>query len=267
MYTLADKRIVFDGNCRVCTGLKVLMIRLGVIKEEHCSNFHALSLDLKQYIDPELFRNEMALLDLQTKTVLYGAEGIGYIFKSRFGFFRLLFSSSFFLQIFLRLYKTIAYNRYIMAVPKNGMECDCFPDTVHAYRLAYILITYGLSSLLTFVFMRNTGYASTSSLFAMPWFLQTVAALIFMKEKRLDYLGHIGSSVLLGSLLLMPAILLGILAVNHLGFYAISLIAAWGWMSYLHNYRSRYLQLGKVWRISWGLFILAAVGYQITIWF
>lgn len=112
----------------MCINLIKLINITGLFPAEKCISYYELSTDLKSLIDEERFKNEMAFLD-PSEGVLYGPYGIRKAICSNTGFINALVKIPFIFSIFIFLYKIIAYNRYVILLPKQAaLECDCGPD-------------------------------------------------------------------------------------------------------------------------------------------
>src|SRR5690606_32427415 len=91
----------------------------------------------------------------------------------------------------------------------------CFPDKVVRYRIAYILIAMSIAIALTALFgisLRDFFPGMTRSEAAMQmllmagtgWAAQFFAAKLFLRDKALDYVGHLCSIMIVGLLILVP---------------------------------------------------------------
>jgi len=267
MKTLNNKLIVYDSNCKVCSSLRELVLRFTSIPEAKIKAYKDLLSGQAQLVDTEKFKNVMALIDTSGGKTLYGAEGVAYIFSSQYKLANALLGFKPFYSLFSFLYKTQAYNRYIMATPKSKFECDCFPDKVVKYRICYIAICLVISILLTALFgisLRHfflgiTAGEAAGQMLLMAgtgWVLQILLAKIFMKDKVLDYTGHLGSIMVVGLLLLTPWMLFYFLTeIRIIYLPAVSVLISSGYMLYLHVGRTKYLRLSQVWTLTWFLLL------------
>jgi predicted DCC family thiol-disulfide oxidoreductase YuxK len=269
MKTLTNKLIIYDSNCKVCTSLRDVVLKLTPIPEEQVVPYGSLSAELSARVDPAKFRNGMALIDTSGGETIYGSEGVAYIFSSQYRIMDFLLRSTLILQVFTFLYRTLAYNRYIIAAPKSRFVCDCFPDKVVRYRIAYILIALVTAIALTAWFgvsLRDFFPELTSIEAAMQmiliagtgWVAQLIVVGIILPEKILDYAGHVGSIMVVGLLILVPWMLYDALGgAPAAEFPALSVVASSSTMLYLHIERARHLELSWFWTMSWFLFLQA----------
>jgi hypothetical protein len=267
MKTLENKLIIYDSNCKVCSSMRDVILRVTPIKENKIKAFKDLSSDLSPKVDPEKFRNEMALIDTAGAKTIYGAEGVAYIFSSQYKVVDFLLKFKPLFLLFEFLYKVQAYNRYIIATPKSNFHCDCFPEKVLPYRLAYIVLTVASAVFLTILFgvsLRKHFDTMSAQEAGMQmllmagtgWVLQIIAATIFLKDKALDYVGHLGSIMVVGLLILVPGILFyfftGILSIY---IPIVSVLISSLTMLYLHIHRTRHLEVSQWWTFSWFFFL------------
>jgi predicted DCC family thiol-disulfide oxidoreductase YuxK len=267
MKSLNDKLIIYDSNCKVCASFRQVVLKFTAIPEAKIKAYKDLTPALSTLVDPDKFRNVMALIDTAGGHTLYGAEGIAYIFSSQYKLVNLLLSFSPLYKLFNFLYKTQAYNRYVIATPKSSFKCDCLPDRVLKYRLSYIAITLLISVFLTAMFGISlksffTGISPAEAAGQMllmagsGWVIQILLATAFMKEKALDYIGHLGSIMVVGLLILTPWMLLyAITGIANFYLPALSVFISSAYMLYLHTQRIKYLELSQAWTVSWFLLL------------
>jgi len=256
-----------NSNCKVCSSLRDVVLKFTAIPEEKIKAFKDLSPELSTHVDPEEFRNVMALIDVSGGNTLYGAEGVAYIFSSEYKLVDFLLTSKPIFRLFNFIYKTQAYNRYIIATPKSNFKCDCFPERVLKYRVSYIVMTLLISVFLTSMFglsLRNffTGISPVSAATQMlliagsGWVLQIMLATIILREKALDYIGHLGSIMVVGLLILVPWMIIyaatGLLIPYLPG---LSVLISSAYMLVLHMNRVKYLEISRGWTVSWFLLL------------
>ena len=267
---MENKLIVYDGNCKVCVGLRDLMLVLGLVAQQECVAYHQLEPGLKEQVNPERFRNEMALLDTGGRETLYGAEGVSFIFADKLKLLKPLFRFKPFFLLFRLLYKTLAFNRYTIATPKApAIACDCYPEAVTNYRIVYIAMAVAISVLLTALFgvsvqdALNAGpFAAAVQMLLMAgtgWVIQiVVAALLLERQQALEYAGHLGTIMVAGLLVQVPA--MSFYFISGILFYplpVLSVLCSSGLMLYLHYHRVQYLGLSQRWTVQWFLLLQA----------
>lgn len=275
MKSLNNKLIVYDSNCKVCSSLKAVVLKFTSIPEAKIIAYKDVSPDLSHNVDADKFKNVMALIDTSGGDTIYGAEGVAYIFSSQYKVVDLLLRFGPIFRLFDFFYKTQAYNRYIIATPKSKFKCDCFPDRIVKYSVSYIVMTLLISIFLTAMFgisLRHffTGISPSDAAGQMlliagtGWLVQIVLALAMMKEKALDYIGHLGSIMVTGLLILTPWMLFYFTSATLIPYIpAVSVLMSSAYMLYLHIQRIRYLELAQTWTISWFLLLQSAALFWI----
>ncbi len=267
MKSLEHKLIIYDSNCKVCSSLKDVVLKFTSIPATKVMAYRDLTPGLSQHVDANRFRNGMAVLDLTGEKTIYGPEGVAHIFSSKYLIAEFLLRFKPLFNLFAFLYKVLAYNRYIIATPKSKFICDCLPDRIVSYRLSYILIAVTISIILTALFgisLKNffTGLTPTDAAVQMllmagsGWVLQILVAAILLKEKAIDYVGHLASIMVVGLLILVPSMLFhaltGILT-PWVPFVSVMLSSIV--MLYLHMSRVKYLDISQGWTVGWFFFL------------
>lgn len=267
MKTLENKLIVYDSNCKVCSALRDIVLRFTSISESKVLAYADLTPHLNDRVDPKKFRNVMALIDTTGGKTIYGTEGIAYIFSSEYKIVDFLLRFKPLFNLFNFFYKTQAYNRYIIATPKSKFKCDCLPDRVVKYRISYIVMTVLLSIFLTAMFgisLRKFFVEISMSEAAIQmllmagsgWVLQILAAMVVLREKALDYIGHLGSIMVVGLLILAPWMLFySLTGILTPWLPAISVLLSSVYMLYLHMSRIKYLEISQGWSVIWFLLL------------
>ncbi len=264
MNSLENKLIVYDSNCKVCSSLRKVILKLTQIDQHKVVALAKLDLSLQDKVDTDRFRNGMALIDTSDGETIYGAEGVAYVFASQYLLIRMLLRIPLIFKTFAFLYKVLAYNRYIIAAPKSRFHCDCFPDKVERYRISYIAIAVLTAFILTAVFgvsiRRIFGVPAADAAWQMiltagtGWVLQILFAILFLRGGALDYVGHLGSIMVAGLLILMPSVCLYVMGGTISPYVpAISVVISSWFMLHLHLHRVRHLQLSQWWTVSWFL--------------
>ena len=81
MKSLANKLIVYDSNCKVCSSLRDVVLRATPIPETKVVAYGSLPPNLSDQVEAARFRNGMALIDTKGGETIYGSEGVAYIFS------------------------------------------------------------------------------------------------------------------------------------------------------------------------------------------
>ncbi|MFL5728029.1 MAG: hypothetical protein ACJ75J_00965 [Cytophagaceae bacterium] len=261
MKSLDNKLIIYDSNCKVCSFLKEAILAVTSIPSARIVAYKELDPVQKVKVDAARFRNEMALIDLGMDATLYGPEGIYYIFSSESRFLSLLFGNRIIFRIFYFLYRVLAYNRYMIATPKSFIECDCYPDKKRTFRIAYIAFMILFSALLSLTLVASVSYLQTGQqpIWLILWgapFLLGLMSLFLIKQNALDYIGHLVSILFVGTLCMLPSVILYNLSDFMKWPLLVNFILSLFFMTYLHIHRLRFLGLSKAWSAGWFIIIL-----------
>lgn len=277
MKSLKHKLIVYDSNCKVCSSLRDVVLRITPIPGEKVVAYRSLPSEMSNRVDPAKFRNGMALIDTAGGATIYGPQGVAYIFSSQYKLVDFLLNFQPVLELFTFLYKTLAYNRYIIAAPKSKFLCDCFPDKVVGYRVAYITIALLVATILTALFGNSlrgffpgmTGSNAAMQMLLMAgtgWVVQLLLAAVFLGNKALDYVGHLSTIMVAGLLILVPWMLFhAITGVYPLYIPVLSVVLSSVTMLYLHINRVRHLGFSQALTLCW--FILLQTGAAVWVFF
>lgn len=275
MKSLDNKLIIYDSNCKVCSSFRDLIVKVTPIPESKIKAYKDLPAEMATQVDGEKFKNVMALIDTSGGNTLYGAEGVAYIFSSQYKIVDALLRFPIAFKAFNFFYKTQAYNRYIIATPKSKFQCDCFPDRLVKYRITYIAITLLISSVLTALFGVSlkhffTGISASEAALQMllmagtGWVLQIMMAIAWMRNEALDYIGHLGSIMVVGLLILVPWMLFySITGISLIYLPAIIVLMSSAYMLYLHIERIKYLGRSQWWTVSWFLLLQSTAAFWV----
>jgi predicted DCC family thiol-disulfide oxidoreductase YuxK len=260
---LSHKNIVYDGNCPMCIALIHSALKWRFLPADKVVAFDALAPGLRPKVDPERFRNEMALIDTGDVPTLYGPDASLHILGEKYTLIRWLAQFDAFRQLIRPLYKTIAYNRYAISTPvPRPMRCACEPDSPPAYRYAWLVfallfaigITAAFGAALSRYFPAiepSTGAGQMLLIAGTGWLL-TLSWARLRLENWLEYAAHLGAVMLRGVLILVPFILWEYATgIQHFAIPTISVLLSSYYMFRQHRVRSAYLLLAPAWQWRW----------------
>lgn len=265
MRTLNNHKLIIDRDCPMCQLYGGAFEKTGMLEQGSCSPYQTVDSSISNQIDMTKARNEIAFYNTQTKEVFYGLDSLVHIITHNFPFLK-PFLKSVSVDFFLRkLYKFISFNRKIIAPSfQKPNERVCTPDLNLKYRLLYILFVVLLSSTVLFHFTKpinelmgwNSHLGREFMVCLGQIFWQSVVLYKLSKEKLLDYLGNMITTSLIGTLLLLPMLLINspspILALSYFGVVV-------GFMFFEHIRRCKILNLGWLPSISWLVYRLAVL--------
>lgn len=271
MNTLADKLIVFDGNCYLCRNGAKLSVQFSSFPEEKLSAYDSLSPELQAKVDQQRFKNEMAVVDLNEKHTLYGLDGILFVLGTKYRFLKAIKPNGLFYKILRVIYRTIAYNRYILFPINSLIKCDCQPPLNKFYRIVLFsfcaIFSLLISSLLGYSIGAHIHHQITTEVIATlgavgaGWIAQLLTATLFLKgEQFYDYLGHIGVIMFVGVLVLIPGLIGAYLPpLNFFPLMGLCILISCTLMTRMHSKRARIIGLNKSWTYSWFFFLQLSV--------
>lgn len=281
MNTPDRKVIIYDDNCPMCALYTAGFVRWGVLPRESRVAFTQLDRVLSpetvaDRLDPFRSRHEIPLVDLAGGATLYGVDAMVYLLRQRIPLVGRLARARPLYRFFRFLYSLVSYNRRIL-VPtrKRAVAFDCSPAFHLNYRLAFIACALVFTSLATCAFGQSVaGYWPVDNpgvkmllTGATVWAVPTLLALIFMKEKKVDYLGHLATLVMVGALLLLPGIGLSALTAWHYPVIPVfSVLASTATMGWQHFRRMDHLELSQRWTTLWLLALSGTAAGFYTFW-
>lgn len=199
------KLIIYDGSCPMCqlyTKGMVAADRSGCLTRT--SNDQVVQEALLSRLDRQRARHEIPLVDLDGGETLYGVDTWMYAFGRRSHSIEKLLSFRWLRAILQKFYAFISYNRRIIitSAPRRWQLLDLQPDFRLSYRLAFILLIFGLVSTLFLSFSAFIWPITTLVAGQL-----TVAGLYIWIAKRsdflitlMDYSGHLGMTLLISGL-------------------------------------------------------------------
>jgi hypothetical protein len=216
MRTLEHHTLLYDENCPLCQVYTSGFIKTGMLDKNGRQPFNSISNKDQNFIDISRASNEIALVDNQNKTVTYGIDSllkvIGYRFPliENIGKFRPM-------NVLLRkLYSFISYNRKVIIPNKENTsnQLQCIPSFNVKYRLLYILFSVIITMFTLFHFSKTISTLPQGSLTREG--LITLGQLLFQgmliykldKKTILNYFGNLMTISLMGSLLLIPLLII-----------------------------------------------------------
>ena len=262
MKTLKNHTLIYDNECPMCNLYSKGFTKCGMLDEEGREAFTELSVKNKNLIDFNRAKNEIALVDHNKNEVVYGLDSLLLIISNSFPLLGKIAGIQPLYWFFKKLYSFVSYNRkQIIPSGKDNTEQSCIPDFNLRYRIAYIsfVVIFSASILsifsgqLSLNFEKNFVREFAVCLGQIIW--QAVFLKSYLKDKIWDYLGNMMTVSLIGTLLLIPALMINFRPdFNRIYFGIVVLI-----MFLEHIRRCRILRLNFFPTISWILFRITAL--------
>lgn len=210
MKTLENQTLLYDEDCPLCRVYTSGFIKAGMLDENGKKPYCQLSDEEQNFIDVKRASNEIALVDNENKTVIYGIDSLLKVIGFSFPWMEKIGNLKPIKFILKKLYSFISYNRKVM-IPskiKKEIKLQCVPDFNFKYRILYILFAVVSSSLLLNKFNDNLTILKTILFTTVLILIQSIILFKFSKKIMLSYIGNFTTSILFGTLLLLPIIVL-----------------------------------------------------------
>ena len=262
MKTLTDQTLLYDKDCPLCSVYTKGFIKMKFLDNNGRQAYSKLDCEEYDFVDLKRATNEIALIDKKNRTVIYGIDSllkvishsspwvakIGHIKPIKFGL--------------KKLYSFISYNRKVIVPSKinESSPLQCVPEFNHKYRYTFILFAALITSYV--LFKLNSFINLFPDLSILMTVLFVLGQIVFQsffiqklnKESKVNYLGNLMTISVMGSLLIIP-----ILILNPLFNLPESLSAFWlalilMFTHYEHLRRLKLLELSKHLSITWLLY-------------
>ncbi len=216
MKTLNNQTLFYDADCPLCQVYTSGFVKLGMLDNKGRKEYGKMSSNEKLVVDTNRAVNEIALLDRNTDTVIYGVDSLLKIMEFRYPLIGKIGRTKPVNFLLKRLYAFISFNRKVVIPsktnPKSSQECK--PTFNYTYRFLYLVlgILIASSALANSLNILNWTSNHTLGLALIIVTGQLIFQAIFTyqlgKETTLNYLGNLMTIALLGCLLFIPIIML-----------------------------------------------------------
>lgn len=216
MKTLENQTLLYDEDCPLCSLYTTGFVKSGMLDENGRKSYCQLSAEEQNFIDLKRATNEIALVDNATKTVTYGIDSLIKVVGFSFPWIEKIAKLKAIHLMLTKLYSFVSYNRKVI-IPGNAKEenkLQCIPDFNYKYRFIFIgfaltittFVLFGYSNLIPFL-PKSTILREAALAFGQIVF-QSLFLLKFDKKTMVNYAGNVMTVSLMGSLILMPMLLL-----------------------------------------------------------
>ena len=267
MKTLEHQTLLYDQDCPLCQAYTSGFIKTGMLDKNGKKPFAEISEEESHYIDIERAANEIALIDTQNKTTLYGIDSLLKVIGNSFPLIETIGKAKPVYLALRKLYSFISYNRKAIIPGPNATntKLKCEPAFHFGYRFLYILFALVMTSVALYQYSKmlplplQGNYIRECILTAGQLIFQGVFLLKKDKETIVAYWGNLMTVSFFGSLLLLPLLLLDtIIAVNEY------VVLIWFGTTVLlmlkeHFRRIGLLKLPKYLSLTWILYRLIAL--------
>lgn len=260
MRTLTNQKLLLDADCPMCRLYGQVFEHTQMIARGTCYPYQTADTSVCEPIDMARARNEIALLNTQTQTVVYGVDAFRAILSHSFPKIQYLIDPLLLRWFWQKLYRFVSTNRKVIApsaiVPHR---LDCRPDLNVKYRIAYllttVLITAGVLSAFCKPIYAGMGWQAGMGLEVAVCGGQVLWQGVWLRKyslnKYFDYLCNMMTVSLVGALLLLPLSWLGHLVAWPFGGWVLAFAIVLGLMFLEHLRRCHLLGLGSWPTVSW----------------
>lgn len=267
MKTLINQTLLYDEDCPLCRVYTSGFIKVGMLDENGKKPYCQLSDEEQNFIDVNRASNEIALVNNENKTVIYGIDSLLKVIGFSFPWIETIGNLKpikFFLK---KLYSFISYNRKVI-IPskiKKEIKLQCIPDFNYQYRILYIFFATTITTIVLYKFSDSVSVLPKSTI-ARELILalgQIVFQGLFLikldKKTILNYIGNLMTVSLVGSLLLLSILILNLVdnipEFVTLGWFGITVLL----MLVEHSRRIKLLELPFYLSITWVIYRIIAL--------
>lgn len=262
MKTLQNQTLLYDKDCPLCKVYTNGFLKAKLLDSNGRKAYSDLKSEDYRFVDLERATNEIALVDTKNNTVIYGIDSMLKVLGNALPFVERIGNLKPIKFGLKKLYSFISFNRKVIIPSKEdkSQALQCVPSFNYKYRTTYILFVSLVTSIVLFKFSKTIGIIPESSFFReciMTLGQIGFQALFISKlahQKQFTYIGNLMTISLMGSLILMPLLIVHSLV----NLTDLSLLAYFGLtvslMLYEHIRRVKLLELPSYLSATWILY-------------
>lgn len=264
MKTLQNQTLLYDKDCPLCNVYTSGFIKAKLLDSNGRKAYCDLNTEDYNFVDLKRATNEIALIDTKNKTVIYGIDSMLKVIGNAIPLVEKIGTIKPIKFCLKKLYAFISYNRKVIIPSKadTSQTLQCVPDFNYKYRYIYMLFATVVTSIVLFKFSKTIGSIPESN-----FFRECLIALgqigfqgLFLSklktQKQLTYIGNLMTISLMGSLILMPVLIIN-------SFFRLPETALLTWfgltvsiMLYEHIRRIKLLELPSYLSFTWVIYRL-----------
>lgn len=267
MKTLENQTLLYDEDCPLCSLYTTGFVKSGMLDENGRKSYCQLSEEEQNFVDLKRAPNEIALVDNKTKTVTYGIDSLIKVVGFSFPLIEKIATIKPVHYILRKMYSFVSYNRKVI-IPGNVKEenkLQCVPDFNYKYRFLFIAFALTITTFVLFGYsnlipvLPKTSIVREVALAFGQIVFQSLFLLKLDKQTIINYAGNLMTVSLMGSLILMPILILSqfiiVPAILILGWFAITVLI----MFAEHFRRIKILKLPYYLCYTWVLYRILAL--------
>ena len=214
MEKLRNHTLVYDSECPMCDLYTRGFIKAGMLGADGRVEYGCAKVPVE--FNNQRACDEIALVDYNTGTVTYGLDSLIKVIGHSFPVLAYILSFKAIRWPLAKFYFFISYNRKVIAPPrvfeKRG---SCTPAYHPGYRTAYIIFAWLVASIILASFrvtldpfVIKGSYYQVFILYAGLVVFQMVIVRVMNPAKVLHYIGNMMTVSVIGSLLLLPMMIM-----------------------------------------------------------
>jgi hypothetical protein len=216
MKTLENQTLLYDEDCPLCSLYTTGFVKSGMLDENGRKSYCQLSDEEQSFVDLKRAPNEIALINNKTKTVTYGVDSLIKVIGFSFPIIEKIATVKPIHFILKKMYSFVSYNRKVIipGTVKEENKLECTPDFNYKYRFLFIGFALTITSFVLFGYSNLIPILPKSNItreiilaFGQIVF-QSLFLLKFDKKTIINYAGNLMTVSLMGSLILLPILIL-----------------------------------------------------------
>lgn len=258
MKTLANHLLLFDAECPICDAYSKAVVKSGLIGNDGRKAYQQeLNAQACPLVDRQRAVDQIALINLETGEVSYGAESILKLYTAEYPFLKRVLTFHLLMWILNKLYAFLSFNRRVI-IPPTRQLYSLQPTLKLHYRITYLIFTWFITSVILTMYatlladvVSVGGRLREYLICGGQMIFQGIVVSFIAKQKRWDYLGNMMTISFVGALVLGLMLIAANWIGNNSTLYLCYFICVAGLMFLEHIRRSKLLQIGWWLTISW----------------
>lgn len=214
MKTLQNQTLFYDEDCPLCQTYTTAFIHYKMLEDHGRKPYSEIHTPEFDFVNRNRAANEIALVNHETKTVVYGIDSILKVIGNSFPWMEKVGHWKPVYGFLTSLYRFISYNRKVILLIKENkaVKLRCEPSFNIPYRVAYLLFGILLTTLVLFQCSKmitafpESNYSRELLLASGQLVFQSLFFMHKSSKTLLVYWGNLMTVSLYGCLLLLPII-------------------------------------------------------------
>ncbi len=202
-----NKVLIYDTDCPLCrVYTKGLVVAGALPNSARQSNASITDEKLMHQLDPVRSKHEIPLLDLDTGETQYGVDAVLTLLSGTWPRFTRFVRETVLFELARKFYAFISYNRRIIvpATTERWHIMDLTPDFNAVYRSIFLVLLYAALLVSHLAIVGQVDLLGVGLLAAQVGWASVYIARHSTQTRlanTLDYVGHLGMSILVGGIL------------------------------------------------------------------